>query len=99
MQDHTRISTVQLVCLMTISSVTLTITCNASLLGGSDLTDNLLSCVIAFLCNFLLAIPAFLLLRSRSDCALLLQTESVGRWLLWITAVFYSFYFYIFFII
>ncbi len=93
MQDHTRISTVQLVCLMTISSITLTITCSASLLGGNDLTDNLLSCVIAFLCNFLLVIPAFLLLRNRSDCALLLQSESAGRWLLWIAAIFYVLYF------
>lgn len=93
MQDNTRISTVQLVCLMTVSSVTLMITCNASLLGGNDLTDNLFSCAIAFLCNFLLAIPSFLLLRSRGDCALLLQSESVGKWLLWCAAVFYILYF------
>lgn len=93
MQDNTRISTVQLVCLMTVSSVTLMITCNASLLGGKNLTDNLLSCAIAFLCNFLLVIPTFLLLGNRGDCALLLQSEAVGKWLLWITAGFYILYF------
>lgn len=93
MQENTRISTVQLICLMTISSVTLMITCNASQLGGNDLIDNLLSCGIAFLCNFILIIPTFLLIRRRNDCALLLQAESVGKWLLIAAVLFYILYF------
>lgn len=93
LQEQTKISTAQLICLMTVSSVTLMITCNASFLGGDNLVDNLLSCGIAFLCNFILVIPVFLLMRRRSDCNLLLQSETAGKWLLYCISIFYILYF------
>lgn len=93
MNQPTRISTAQLVSLMTVSSVTLIIACNASLLGGNDLTDNLLSCAIAFVGNFLLALPVFFLLRARPNSGLLLDAQRVGKWLLYCAAIFYILYF------
>ncbi len=91
--ETTKISTPQLVCLMAVSSVTLMLTCNTAFLGGGSLTDNFVSCGIALGCNFLLALPVFFLMRRRPDSGLLLQAESAGRWLLWITACFYILYF------
>ena len=57
MQTTSKISVFQLLALMTVSSVTLLITCNASLLGGENLTDNFLSCAIAFLCGGMFFVP------------------------------------------
>lgn len=93
MTQQTKISTAQLISLITVSSVTLMITCNASLLGGDSLTDNLLSCGLAFLCNLILVIPVFCLMGRRPDSDLLLQSEQAGRWLLCCTAGFYIGYF------
>ena len=93
MQTTSKISVFQLLALMTVSSVTLLITCNASLLGGENLTDNFLSCAIAFLCNFVLAIPLFFLMRQRQNSGLLLASQRVGTWFLWCVAIFYILYF------
>ena len=83
----TQISTAQLVCLMLVCSIPLVVTSNTSFLGGDHMIDNLLSCGIAFLCNFFLFLPIYFLMRRRSDCNLLLQAGQVGRWLLYCAAI------------
>lgn len=55
--------------------------------------DNLLSCAIVFLGNFLLVLPILFLMRRKPESNLLLQTESVGKWLLYLTSIFYIVYF------
>lgn len=92
MMENTRISTPQLTCLLMISSVTLILTCNASFLGGNNMEDNLLSCILAFLCNLLLLLPTLLLMRRKTSSNTLLQAEQAGKWLLYPTAVFYVLY-------
>jgi hypothetical protein len=95
MGASSKISTAQLTCLMTLSSVTLMFTCNSSLLGSDHLIDNLLSCALAFLCNFLLALPLLWMVRKQPGTNVLLRSEQSGRWLLYGTAVFYILYFFL----